>query len=93
MSKVTTTILSPGTLVRFDDHKDVIGRVMGVHIGAANVVTYEIEWDSDEKGSYVSHTFSPDRVRQLEVDSTTPIQIGFGGTHPEQLPVVVKGAK
>jgi hypothetical protein len=79
----TRSLLSPGTHVRFDCHKDMVGRVMGIHIGLGNVVTYEVEWDSDQKGSYVSHTFEADRVTKVDLDKTVPIQIGFGGSHPE----------
>lgn len=77
------SILAPGTHVKFDCHEDFVGRIMSVNIGEANVIHYEIEWDSDEKGSYVSHTFAEDRVRKVELDKTVPIQIGFGGSHPE----------
>lgn len=87
-STATLEVLGVGSLVRFDCH-EFIGRVTSLRIGEGNLVSYEVEWDADEKGGYVSHMFSADRVTALDLNTVGPVQIGFGGSHPEQGEVVV----
>lgn len=79
----TTELLSVGSLARFDNNDTFVARVMSIRIGEGNVVSYELEWDTDEKGSYASHVFSASRVTAFDLDDAGKIQIGFGGTHPQ----------
>ena len=76
-------LLPIGSLVRFDNHDGLVGRIMNIRISQGNVVSYEVEWDTDEKGSYVSHVFTADRVKSFSLDKLGKVQIGFGGCHPE----------
>ena len=78
----TTDVLAVGSLARFDGHKDFVARVMSIRIGEGNVVSYELEWDTDEKGTYATHVFSADRVTAYDQSDAGKIQIGFGGSHP-----------
>lgn len=81
MSKAKTeTVFSVGTLVRFDGYKDFVGRVVAIHITAGDVISYDVEWDSDDKGNYQQHTFTADRVELFSLDNHVPMQIGFGGS-------------
>ena len=75
-------VLPVGSLVRFDNHDDLIGRIMSIRIGQGDVISYEVEWDTDEKGTYTSHVFTADRVKSFSLNELAPVQIGFGGANP-----------
>jgi len=76
-------VLPIGSLVRFDNHDGLVGRIMSISISQGNIVRYEVEWDTDEKGTYATHVFTADRVKSFSLNELGPVQIGFGGTHPE----------
>jgi len=80
MSKDTKSVFPVGALVRFDGYKDFVGRVIAVHITVGNVISYDVEWDSDEKGNYQQHTFTEDRLSLFDLAKYEPMQIGFGGS-------------
>ena len=75
-------VLPIGSLVRFDNHEDLVGRIMSISISHGNVVRYEVEWDTDEKGTYATHVFTADRVKSFSLEELGHVQIGFGGTNP-----------
>ena len=70
-------LLPIGSLVRFDNHDGLVGRIMNIRISQGNVVSYEVEWDTDEKGSYVSHVFTADRLKSFSLNELGKVQIGI----------------
>ena len=75
-------VLPIGSLVRFDNHDGLVGRIMSISIAQGNVVRYEVEWDTDEKGTYATHVFTADRIKSFSLNELAPVQIGFGGSNP-----------
>lgn len=68
-----------GSLVRFDGNTNLIGRIVSIRISEGDVVHYEVEWDSEDKGNFQTHTFHSSRLTQFDLEKYKPLQIGFGG--------------